>query len=161
MVIDSSALIAILLREPEEAKFRTAILASTMRLTGAPSYLETAMVLIGCFGPSARPALDRLIAAIHAEVVPFPPAQAHIATDAFLRFGEGRRLLQLPACTCDGSFLRCYEGLATVALCMKRSGTQTAWRAMLGNRRGRPRSVRHRHTAVPSCSGCPACGNDR
>jgi uncharacterized protein with PIN domain len=46
MVIDSSALIAMLLREPEEAKFR-AIFASTTHLIGAPAYLETAIVLIG------------------------------------------------------------------------------------------------------------------
>ncbi len=91
MVIDSSALVAILLREPEEAAFRTAILASTIRLIGTPSYLETAMVLIGRFGPASRSALDRLIAALHAEIVAFSPAQARIAVDAFLRFGKGRQ----------------------------------------------------------------------
>jgi ribonuclease VapC len=91
MVIDSSALVAILLRESDADTLSNAILATSVRLIGAPSYLETAMVLIGRHGPAARDALDRLIAALVGDVVPFTASQARLAVEAFLRFGKGRR----------------------------------------------------------------------
>jgi ribonuclease VapC len=91
MVIDSSALVAILLRESDADTLSNAILATNVRLIGAPSYLETAMVLIGRHGPAARDALDRLIAALVADVVPLTANQARLAVEAFLRFGKGRQ----------------------------------------------------------------------
>jgi ribonuclease VapC len=91
MVIDSSALVAILLNEPDADALTTAILSARIRLIGAPSYLETAMVLIGRYGPAAHSTLNRFIAGVAAEVVPFTASQASVAVDAFLRFGKGRQ----------------------------------------------------------------------
>jgi ribonuclease VapC len=76
MVIDSSALVAILLRDSDAHTLSNAILATDVRLIDAPSCLETAMVLSGRHGPTARDALDRLIAALVADVVPFTANQA-------------------------------------------------------------------------------------
>ena len=91
MVIDTSALVSILLRESEADAFTAAILAGPSRLIGAPSYLETAMVMIGRLGLPARGALDRLVASLGAEIVPFTPSQSSRAVEAFLRYGKGRQ----------------------------------------------------------------------
>lgn len=90
MVIDSSALVAILLGEPEAAAFEAACYAAPVRMIGAPSLLETAMVLIGRLGPAGRGALEDFVEAIAADIAPFTPTQAGRAIDAFLRFGKGR-----------------------------------------------------------------------
>jgi ribonuclease VapC len=91
MVMDSSAVIAILLRESEADAFTAAIHAAPSRLIGAPSYLETSIVLIGRLGPPSRGGLDRLVASLGAEIVPFTPGQASHAIEAFLRYGKGRQ----------------------------------------------------------------------
>ena len=89
MVIDSSALVAILLREPEAMAFTDAILAASLRMVSAPSYLETAMVLFGRLGPTALGVLDHLIDSLGLDTVPFDARQAQRAAAAFLRYGKG------------------------------------------------------------------------
>lgn len=95
MVIDSSALIAILLREAEADEFVKSILASSTRLVGAPSQVETAMVMSVRLGAAARAAVDELLRDLAVEVVPFSASQAQKAIDAFLRFGKGRHPARL------------------------------------------------------------------
>jgi ribonuclease VapC len=102
MVIDSSALVAILLREPEADRFTAAIIATPRRLVGTPSLLEAAMVAVGRLGPAGRGLVDRLIGSIAADVTPFIAGQASRAIEAFLLRqrpapggAEFRRLLQL------------------------------------------------------------------
>lgn len=90
MVIDTSALIAILRKEPEATSFRDAILGDTVRLASAMSKLEAGMVVIGRVGTVGLPVLDRLLAEFQIAVVPFDEHQADIARDAFARFGKGR-----------------------------------------------------------------------
>lgn len=90
MVIDTSAIIAILRREPEERAFRLAILAASVRLMSAVSQLECAMVLIGRTGPLSADELDNILREFEVAIVPFDEHQAAIARDAFLRFGKGR-----------------------------------------------------------------------
>lgn len=90
MVIDSSALVAVLLRESEADALAAAMLAASPRLVGAPSYLETVMVMVGRLGPTAYGAVDRFIGGVSAELVPFTPDQARRAVEAFLRYGKGR-----------------------------------------------------------------------
>lgn len=90
MVIDSSALIAILLNEPEADRLATAICRSRMRIVGAVAQLETGMVLAGRYGAAAVSELAELMIALEIQVVPFSADQAERALDAFLRFGKGR-----------------------------------------------------------------------
>lgn len=90
MVIDSSALFAILRGEPEGAAFVTAIHSDLVRLVSAVTKLEAGMVAIGRHGVAGAGDLDRLLAEIGANIVPFDNEQAHIARDAFARFGKGR-----------------------------------------------------------------------
>jgi ribonuclease VapC len=69
---------------------QAAIYAALVRLVGTPSYLETAMVLIGRLGPTGREILDNFVEAIAADIVPFTADHAQRAIAAFLRCGKGR-----------------------------------------------------------------------
>jgi ribonuclease VapC len=59
MVIDSSALIALLLAEPEADRFVAALAGAPSRLVSAASYLETAIVMLARSGPDAQEKVDR------------------------------------------------------------------------------------------------------
>jgi ribonuclease VapC len=88
MVIDSSALIAILFDEPERLELENLINADPLRLISAVTKLEAGMVMVGQRG-SAEP-LDRLLATVSARIIPFDDHQADIAREAFTRYGKGR-----------------------------------------------------------------------
>ena len=90
MVIDSSALVAIILDEPERSMLEDAIRGDNIRLISAVPKLEVSMVLAGRRGRSIFDELDLLINRITVAVVPFDDHQADIARDAFARFGKGR-----------------------------------------------------------------------
>ena len=90
MVLDTSALLAILFDEPESEAIRKAIEADATRLLSAGSLLETALVIETRFGPNGGRELDLLIARAGIDVVPFDAEQAMHARAAFLRWGKGR-----------------------------------------------------------------------
>ncbi len=90
MVIDTSALIAILLGEPERSVLQNAIEAAEIRLVSAMTKLEAGMVMIGRFGTPGGAEFDNLLGWIRPTIVPFDARQADIARDAFIRYGEGR-----------------------------------------------------------------------
>lgn len=90
MVIDSSALIALLRLEPEAGAFAGAIEADPRRLISAVTRLEARMVALGRFGQGGAADLDAMITTIAPVVVAFDDHQADIARDAFARFGRGR-----------------------------------------------------------------------
>jgi ribonuclease VapC len=89
MVIDSSALVALLLGEPETADFVAAISAALSRLVSAPTYLETAIVIESRWGPRAQEQLDKLLAELDIDIVPFTRDQAIVAVAAYRRYGKG------------------------------------------------------------------------
>jgi ribonuclease VapC len=95
MVIDTSVLIAILLREPEAKAFVDAISADEIRLASAVSKLEASMVLIGRFGEPGLADLDRVLAEFNIVILPFDEQQAEIARDAFARYGKARHPARL------------------------------------------------------------------
>jgi ribonuclease VapC len=91
IVVDTSAIVAILRDEPEKDRFVDAILAATPRLISAVSLQEAGMVIAGRFGDEAAwEPLDALLARLDVEVVAHDAALARIARVAFLRFGKGR-----------------------------------------------------------------------
>ncbi len=89
MVIDSSALIALLFGEPETADFVAAIATAPSRLVSAPTYVETAIVIVTRPGPSAQEKLDRLLADLVIEIVPFTRDQAVLASAGYRQYGKG------------------------------------------------------------------------
>ena len=90
MVIDSSALLAILLQEPEAEFFAAAISNDAMRMMSAVSFLEAAIVIEARKGPAGGRELDLLLHKARVEIVSFNSEQAEIAREAWLRFGKGR-----------------------------------------------------------------------
>ena len=91
IVIDSSALIAILRRESEADIFLRVIAMSERCFLSAVSMLEASMVLAGRNGDAAYwTELDGLIARAGIEIVAFDAGLAEAARQAFLRYGKGR-----------------------------------------------------------------------
>lgn len=91
IVVDTSAVVAILRNEPEKDRFVDAILATSPRLMSAVSFQEAGMVIAGRHGEEAIwEALDALLVRLDVEVVAHDAALAHVARMAFLRFGKGR-----------------------------------------------------------------------
>ena len=91
IVVDSSALIAILRREPEADRFLMVIAREDGCLLSSVSLLETSMVLAGRFGDRTSWAeLDLLVSRAGVQVVAQDAGLAASAREAFLRFGKGR-----------------------------------------------------------------------
>jgi ribonuclease VapC len=89
MIIDTSALIAILRAESEAAAFAGAIEVATHRRISAANFLEAAIVIDGSRDPIASRRLDDLIGEAQLSIEPVTEAQARIARDAYCDFGRG------------------------------------------------------------------------
>jgi ribonuclease VapC len=90
MVLDSSAIVAIHLREPGHERLIDKIDAAEVVVVGVPTLLETAMVLTARLGQDARPMLFAFLRRVEAEVIPFNEEHLDAAATAFIRFGRGR-----------------------------------------------------------------------
>ncbi|NBB64122.1 PIN domain-containing protein [Pseudomonas sp. ODNR1LW] len=95
MVIDTSAFVAIVLREPEAAAFDERIRSATTRHVSVATWVELAAVLTSRLGVDARPVLERLEDEYRLDLVPVDLEQMRIAADAMVRFGKGRRPARL------------------------------------------------------------------
>lgn len=90
IVVDASALVAILKNEPDHAVFDDA-LTGRRSLIGAPTLLELKMVLSGVFDDAiADRIVLRLLNEVRIEPVDFTSAMADAAVTAFRTFGKGR-----------------------------------------------------------------------
>jgi ribonuclease VapC len=90
MVVDSSAVVAILRQEPDAERFALALARAPDRWMSAVSLVEAALVIEGRFGERGGRELDALLARSRIEFVAFDDRQAMLARDAFRRFGRGR-----------------------------------------------------------------------
>jgi ribonuclease VapC len=90
MVLDSSAIVAIHLREPGHERLIERIDAAEVVVVGVPTLLETVMVLTARLGQDARPMLAAFLRRLEAEVIPFNEEHLDAAAGAFMRFGRGR-----------------------------------------------------------------------
>jgi ribonuclease VapC len=89
IVIDTSALVAILNHEPERTTFFQAIAAADRRLVSAVTYQEAGQVLFARKGSNGLYDLDDFLALIKAEIVPHDVHLAAFAITAFQRYGKG------------------------------------------------------------------------
>jgi ribonuclease VapC len=89
LVADSSALLAILLGEPERARFEELLLAHEVKIS-AGTLIETLRVVQLGLGPEGLAGVDELLATTDAEIVPVDADQVAAARDGMLRFGKGR-----------------------------------------------------------------------
>ncbi|MEN9864774.1 MAG: hypothetical protein RL748_364 [Pseudomonadota bacterium] len=90
MVIDSSALISVLLGESDANRFITAINTGAPLLMAAPTWVEAAMVITARKGAAGFQEFEQLIAASGIEIVKFDQELAREAYLAWQRFGKGR-----------------------------------------------------------------------
>lgn len=90
MVLDTSAILAILLDEPERRAFNEAIEAAESRALSAATFVEVSMVIEARHGAEGLRDLDLFLERAGVELVAVDPEQAHVARRAFSRFGKGR-----------------------------------------------------------------------
>lgn len=90
MVIDTSAVIAILQDEPERPQLMDRIVEASTRLISAASAVETSMIVLSRRGQSGLDILRDFLARTQIETVPFSPDHVELAVDAFRRYGKGR-----------------------------------------------------------------------
>jgi ribonuclease VapC len=88
VVIDSSALIAIVLEEPDASVYYSAIANSPVRLLSAATLVEASLVLLRRRTIGATAALDSLISHLRIEIISVDYRQALLAREAFQRFGK-------------------------------------------------------------------------
>ena len=90
MVLDSSAVLAILQNEPEASAFALCIERSERVLLSAVSVLEAGIVIEARRGVEGAADLDALLRAGLIEVAAFDTDQSALAREAFRRYGKGR-----------------------------------------------------------------------
>jgi len=90
LVLDSSALLAILFGEPEQKAFLDLIFDTAERRISAFSILEAGSVVLARKGSAGRLIFDSLCEELTLEVVPFTAEHMRLARQAWERFGKGR-----------------------------------------------------------------------
>ncbi len=90
MIIDTSALVAILDQEPEAERIARTLAATPERMLSAANLLEVGIVMQARRGDDGTRDVELLLAKLRVEIVPFTARQAEIARKAFRRYGRGR-----------------------------------------------------------------------
>ncbi|MQA61372.1 MAG: PIN domain-containing protein [Actinophytocola sp.] len=90
MVIDTSAVVAMLSDEPEAEQFEAAVEADPALLMSTASYLETAIVIESRFGEPGGRELDLWLHRAAVDLVAVHAEQAHAARVAYRHYGKGR-----------------------------------------------------------------------
>ena len=89
MIIDTSALVAILRDEPEAKDCALAIERNRNRGVSAANFFEAALVIDGSHDPVASRRFDELVKEARIAIEPVTEAQARIAREAYRDFGKG------------------------------------------------------------------------
>lgn len=95
IVIDTSAVLAILNDEPERRSFNEAIEKAARCLISASSFVETSIVLEARKGYEGVRDFDLFVASAGIKVTDVDAEQAEIARTAFRKFGKGRHAANL------------------------------------------------------------------
>ena len=90
MVIDTSAVAAILFGEDDAPRLAAAIAADPLRLVSAATALECTLVIESALGEAGARELDLLLLRCAAEIVPFNAEQLAVARHAYRTYGKGR-----------------------------------------------------------------------
>ena len=89
MILDTSALLAVLFNEPDADYFERAIASATTCRMSAANHLEAAMVVEGRMGDEGGWQLDNFVETAEIELMPITPEQAQAARLAWRRYGKG------------------------------------------------------------------------
>ena len=90
MILDSSAIVAVLLAEPGYEAVLERIMKAPLVACGAPTVAETGLVLSSKLRRDARPLVNEFLREAEVEIIPFSREHAEVAVEAYLRFGKGR-----------------------------------------------------------------------
>ena len=110
MVLDTSALLAILLNEPEADLFRLAMETDPVRLVSAANLLETAIVIEARVGEAGGRELDLLVHKAAIDIVAVDTEQVDLARHGYRQFGKGRHAAGLNYGDCFAYALAQYSG---------------------------------------------------
>ena len=100
MVIDTSAIVAMLRNEPEALRLEKALVADPIRLVPATCVLEARMVLVSRRGEHALAEIDLWLGTIEANTIPVDADLVELATQAWLTYGKGRHSAALNFADC-------------------------------------------------------------
>ena len=90
MIVDSSAIVAILLKEPGYERLRDHLAVAKQVSVGAPTVLESSLVLCSRLGHAGKTLLARFLQEAEIEVVDFVADHWMVAADAVRAYGKGR-----------------------------------------------------------------------
>lgn len=90
MVIDTSAILAILFNEPDAEYFETALISDPSRLMSAASVLEASIVIASRLGEAGGQEFDQLLQVAQVTIVPVTAQQIEVARQAYRTYGKGR-----------------------------------------------------------------------
>jgi len=90
LILDTSAVVAILCGEPDTERYVAAIEDADRLAIGAPTLVECAIVAQAKLGEHGPADLDHFLRRLHVDVVPFGEDEASVARYAFHAFGKGR-----------------------------------------------------------------------
>jgi ribonuclease VapC len=95
MIVDTSALIAILDQEPEAERIARTLAATSERMLSAANLVEVGIVMQARHGDDGARDVDLLLAKLRVEIVPFTARHAELARKAYRRYGRGRHRAKL------------------------------------------------------------------
>jgi ribonuclease VapC len=95
VILDTSAIAAVLFAEEEEDRFLDAMVGAPKLRISAATLVEATMVIEGRGGPDMADVIDALLLRVGAEVCPVTAETARIARDGWRRFGKGRHRARL------------------------------------------------------------------
>jgi ribonuclease VapC len=90
LILDSSAVVAVLFREQGHRRLAEAMDRADAIAIGAPTLVEIGLVMVGAFGLHGRALIARFLEEREVVVVPFDDRHWMVASDAFVRYGKGR-----------------------------------------------------------------------
>lgn len=128
MVVDSSALLALLLREPDHRLYLKAIRQASRAKVGAPTLVETAVALGQHLGFDKVHMVEALVKELGLEVVPFTEAHYREAVRAYARYGKGRHPARLNLGDCLSYALARAEGEPLLYKGQDFDRTDLAWK---------------------------------
>ncbi|HVA24379.1 MAG TPA: type II toxin-antitoxin system VapC family toxin [Chloroflexota bacterium] len=100
MIIDTSAIVALIRDEPEAPNLAVHLERAATVGVGSPTLVETGIVLCGRLGPAGETLLARFVEEREILVIPFGQEHWPVAISAFLRFGKGRHPARLNLADC-------------------------------------------------------------
>lgn len=90
MILDTSAIIAVIRDEPDRRRLVEALAKAAEVGVGTPTLTEASVVLVRRYGPVGRATLARFLEENEVVTIPFGDHHWSVAAEAYIRYGKGR-----------------------------------------------------------------------